>query len=100
MFACGHTDGLDSFGNGSMPQHIVRAGGCLNPPWFEPRQMLHVSDGFSHVPILICVHHESAMPANLFTNDCAAANIVFKIFAHFDLEMRPACGDGFTTEPA
>src|SRR5207249_3016072 len=53
MFTRCDADGLDSFGDGRMPQNIIRTGRFLDPPRLEPCQSLHMVDGFSYVPVLV-----------------------------------------------
>src|SRR4051812_24356328 len=88
MLAGGDSNGRDRSRNGSMSQHIVGAGGFLNPPWIEARQPPHVCNSLTHVPALVGVHHQLP-PADLFADNGTPPDIVLDIGAHLDFEVRP-----------
>ena len=79
MLAGCNADGRDSVGDGSMAQHIVRAGGFFNPPGIEVGKLLHLGNGFVYGPCLVGIEHHLAIGTNLSAHELSAAQIIFRI---------------------
>ena len=81
--------------NARVPQNVVGAGWLLHPPGLQFGKFAGALDRFVNAPLLVRIHHQLVGPANLFSYQAAAANVVLRMAANLELEMGPALGQGF-----
>ena len=78
-----------------MAKDVVRAGGLLNPPRVKCGQLPHLANGLIHVPNLIGIHHQLAIPADLFPQYGGSTHVIGQVAADLLFEVGPTFGDGF-----
>ncbi len=100
VLAGGDADLGDFAADAGVAEDVVGAGGLFHPPGLEFGELAGAVDSFENSPLLVGVDHELVGPADLFTNDLAAVEIVGWVAAYFEFEVRPAFGEGFVAETA
>ncbi|MNI05733.1 hypothetical protein D3C73_586940 [compost metagenome] len=100
MLSGGDADRCDALADTGMAENVVGAGWLLDPQRFERGEAAHVGDRFIDVPDLIGVHHQGPFPADFFTQNRGATDVVFEIGADFLLDVSPAILDRFAGQSA
>lgn len=74
----------------AMPQHVIRAGGLLDPQKVVMGKRLDPLDGLGHLPDLVGVDHQRHVGADHRAGDPQATLVVLGIGADLELDMAVA----------
>src|ERR1700694_4121901 len=86
VLAGGDADGSGFATHAGVAENVVGAGGLLHPPGVDGAELASAGDGFFDSPLLVGVDHEFVAPADLFTDNVAAAKVLCRVAAYFELE--------------
>lgn len=99
VFAGGDLDRGDGRADGGVAQHVVGAGGFLDPVRVELGEGLGPADRLGHVPALVGVDRHADVGSDDRTGHPAAADVVVEVGADLQLDLPEAVGDGLRGEP-
>ncbi|MNS87827.1 hypothetical protein D3C72_1217820 [compost metagenome] len=97
--AGGNLDRMNPFANATVSFDIIRAGGLFDKPGLGECQMFNPRDGVVDLPDLVGVDHQLTIGADDLASNAHAADIVFQISPHLQLQVGETGIDRFLTQP-
>ncbi len=92
-------DGVQCAPDGGVPEHVVGAGGFLDPVRVERGQGAHPRDRVPDVPALVRVDRDADVVAHGGPRDPHAAHVVLEVRTHLELDLREPVRDGLLGQP-
>ena len=99
VLAAGDADRSDRRTDRGVTEHVVGAGGLLDPERLEPRQRVDPLDRLRHIPDLVRVDHQRRVRADHLARDGQAADVVVEVGADLELDVPVAGVDRLLAEP-